>query len=77
MNLHPGVPVLGDAVRVAVKAPYDCSPVVGIVHWASVTLNETDVPAVPSVGGALEPVSIHIHQHASMTYLTVLGAAQV
>jgi hypothetical protein len=31
-NLHPGVPVLGDAVKVAVKAPYDCSPVFGIVH---------------------------------------------
>jgi hypothetical protein len=56
-NLHPAVPVLGDAVRAAVTAPPACSPVFGIVHWASVTLNETDVPALPSVGGGLKVVS--------------------
>lgn len=52
-NLHPTVPVLGVAVKLAVKAPPNCSPVLGIVHWASVTLKETVVPALPSVGGGV------------------------
>jgi hypothetical protein len=37
------------------------NPVFGIVHWASVTLNETVVPALPSVGGGWEVVSSRIY----------------
>ena len=70
------MPVLGDAVSVAVKAPYACNPVFGMVHWASVTLNETDVPALPSVGGSLTTISIHIYRDI-IGCLTVLAAAHV
>jgi hypothetical protein len=52
-NIQPSAPVAGAAVKDAVKAPPHCNPDFGIVHWASVTLNETEEMTLPSVGGAV------------------------
>jgi hypothetical protein len=51
--LHPTVPVLGVADKVAVMAPPNIRLADGIVHVPSAIVKVVAVPALPSVGGAL------------------------
>jgi hypothetical protein len=53
-NLHPTVPVLGIADKVAVTTPPKRRLAEGMVHVPSEIVKVTAVPAVPSVGGGLE-----------------------
>ena len=79
MHLQPRVPAFGVAVRVAVIAPPNERPTVGMVHWPSVMVNVVAVPALPSVGGSLRMVSIVVLDRIDdeVLYLTVFGATQV
>jgi hypothetical protein len=73
------VPAFGVAVKVAVIAPPNERPTVGMVHWPSVIVNVVAVPALPSVGGSLRMVSNTFFDGVSdeVLYLTVFGATQV
>lgn len=73
------MPAFGVAVKVAVIAPPNERPTVGMVHWPSVIVNVVAVPALPSVGGSLRMVSNTSFDwvDGEVLYLTVFGATQV
>lgn len=53
-NSHPTAPVFGVVNKFAEMAPPNIRPADGIVHVPSEIVKAVAVPALPSVGGALE-----------------------
>lgn len=78
MVLHPTVPVLGVADKVAVMAPPNIRLADGIVHVPSAIVKDVAVPALPSVGGAFWAWSmVGLQRRDPVKKLTVFGAIQV